>query len=146
MNKCFDDSITLSRAIQELRALEQEGNMADKLPAEVLHIFDQHDAVHILFNCGTSLEDEIAAHVWMLFATTADIGEMHRTVATQQHRSVLSSIGHLKLLSTWFFCLPRVIGIIFKSLRMKKKLAVENLSKLKEQSILEIRREHGILL
>ena len=146
MNKCFDDSMTLGSAIQELRALEQEGDMTNKLPSEVRQIFEQHDAVHVLFNCGTSLEDEIAAHIWMIFATTANIGEMHPTVATQQHRNVLSGIGHFKLLSAWFACLPRIIGIIFKSLRMKKRLAVEELFQLKEQSILEIRREHGIVL
>lgn len=146
MNKCFDDSMALGRAIQALRVLEQEGDMTNKLAAEVLQVLEQHDAVHVLFNCGTSLEDEIAAHIWMIFATTADVGEMHRIVATHQHSSVLSGIGHLKLLGTWFVCLPRIISILFKSLRLKKGIAVEELSKLKERSIIEIRREHGIVL
>lgn len=116
------------------------------MSAEIMQVFEQHDAVHVLFNCGTSLEDEIAAHVWMIFATTANINEMHRTVATQQHRNVLSDIGHVKLLITWFACLPRILSIIHKSLRMKKKLAVEELSKLKEQLIHTVRQEHGIVL
>jgi hypothetical protein len=148
MNKNFGsvDSITLGEAIQIMRAAAEEGDLTDRFSVEVEQAFEQHDAIHILFNCGTSIQDEINVHVWMLFATTANISEMHRAVANQEHRKVLSGIGHLKLLGTWFVSLPRIISIIFKSLRMKRRLAVEELSKLKQQSIFDIRREHGIVL
>ncbi len=142
----FDPSITLSEAIQEMRGLESDGNLANKISADIAQALEQHDAVHIVFNCGTSIHDEIAVHLWMVFATTAKISEMHHAVASQEHRHVLSGIGHFKLMRIWVTSLPRIIGIIFKSLRMKKRLAVEELSKLKEQSILEIRQEHGIIL
>lgn len=137
-------SVTLDEAIQRLRA--SEGDMTDKMSADITQAFEQHDAVHILFNCGTSIEDEIAVHVWMLFATTIKVSQMHRAVANQEHRNVLSGIGHLKLIGIWLTCLPRIIGIIYKSLRMNKRLAVEQLARLKKQSILEIRQEHGIIL
>lgn len=148
MNECFgsDTSMTLGEAIQKMRALESEGNMVNKASVDIEQALEQHDAVHILFNCGTSIQDEIAAHIWMVFATTANFSEMHRAVANQEHRSVLSEIGHFKLMSVWFSSLPSIIGIIFKSLRMRKKVSVEELSRLKEQSVLEIRREHGIVL
>jgi hypothetical protein len=147
MNEHFSSeaSITLGEAIQKLRALDK-GDMTDKMSVEIAQAFEQHDAVHVLFNCGTSIQDEIAAHIWMIFATTAKISEMHRAVANQEHRDVLSGIGHLKLIGIWFISLPRIISIIFKSLHMKKRLAVEELSKLKQQSIIEIRQEHGIVL
>lgn len=148
MNEYFgsDNSMTLSEAMQTMRLSEPEGDMANKMSADIAQALEQHDAVHILFNCGTSIQDEIAVHVWMVFATTAKISEMHRAVANKEHRDVLSGIGHFKLMGLWFASLPRIIGIIFKSLRMKKRLAVEELSRLKEQSILEIRRKHGIIL
>ncbi|NEP57331.1 MAG: hypothetical protein F6K31_09945 [Symploca sp. SIO2G7] len=142
----FGTSMTLGEGIQKLRELESENDMTNRMPVEIKQVFEQHDAVHILFGCGTSIQDEIAAHIWMLLATTAKISEMHLAVASQEHRNVLSSIGHLKLIGIWLVCLPRIVGIIFKSLRMKKRLAVEELAVLKEQSILEIRREHGIVL
>jgi ubiquinone biosynthesis protein Coq4 len=148
MNQYFgsDTSITLGEAIQKLRALEHEDDMTNQMSAEVIQALEQHDAVHVLFNCGTSIREEIAAHLWMLFATTANIGEMHRAVASIEHKSVLSNIGHFKLLGIWFTSLPRIIGIISKSLRMKKKLAIEELSQLKQKSLVEIRREYGIIL
>ncbi len=142
----FGTSITLGEAIQKLCALEHEADLTNKMSAEVRQALEQHDAVHILFNCGTSIEDEIAVHIWMIFATTAKISEMHRAVASLEHRNVLSGIGYFKLINIWFASLPRIISIIFKSLRMKKKLAVEEFSRLKEQSILEIRARHGIVL
>jgi hypothetical protein len=147
MNEDFSlgTSITLGEAIQKLRAAKAEGDLTNRFSVEVEQAFEQHDAIHILFNCDTSIQDEIDVHVWMVFATTANISEMHRTVAGQEHSKVLSSIGHLKLIRTWFGSFPRIFGIIFKSLRMKKRLAVEELSKLKQQSIIEIRREHGIV-
>lgn len=140
-----DPSMTLGEAMQKMRTSEPE-NLANQASPDIVQALEQHDAVHILFDLGTSIQDEIAAHVWMTFATTANISEMHRAVATQEHRGVLSGIGHLKLMGIWFSSLPRIIGILFKSLRMKRKVAVEELSRLKEQSVLAIRQEHGIVL
>jgi hypothetical protein len=140
-----DLSMTLGEAMQKMRASEHD-NLASQASADIVQALEQHDAVHILFGLGTSIQDEIAAHVWMVLATTANISEMHRAVATQEHRSVLSGIGHLKLIGIWFSSLPRIIGILFKSIRMKRKIAVEELSRLKEQSVLAIRQEHGIVL
>jgi hypothetical protein len=145
-NFVFGTSTTLGEAIQKLRASEFEGDMTNKISVEISQAFDQHDAVHVLFNCGTSIQDEIAAHIWMMLATTVNISEMHRAVASQEHRNVLDGIGHFRLIGIWLTCLPRIVGIVFKSLRMKKRLAFEELSKLKEQSISEIRQEHGIML
>jgi fructose-1,6-bisphosphatase/sedoheptulose 1,7-bisphosphatase-like protein len=57
------------------------------MSANTATALDMHDAVHILFGCGTSLEGEIAAHVWMKFGTTARIREMHGAVAQDEHRN-----------------------------------------------------------
>ncbi len=148
MNQHFDSgtSMTLGEAIQKLRTAESEGDMTGKMSVEITQAFELHDALHILFNCSTSIQDEIAVHIWMMFATTANISEMHRAVADQEHRNVLSGIGQLKLMRLWFISIPRIIGIIFKSLRMKKRLSVKELPKRKGQSIVEIRQEHGIVL
>jgi hypothetical protein len=145
-NLAFKAAISLGEALQKMRDSGVEDNLADVMSGETALALEQHDAIHILFNCGTSTQDEIAVHIWMLFATTANLGEMHRAVASQEHRTVLSGIGHFKLLGIWLKSLPRIIGIIDKSRRMHKKLAVEELSKLKEKSILEIRQEYGIVV
>lgn len=138
-------SMTLGEAIRKMRASETE-DFSSSPSTDLEQLTDQHDAVHVLFGCGTSVQDEIAAHVWMLFASTANLSKMHRAVATQEHGRVISGMGHVKLMSIWLASLPRIIGILFKSLRMKKRVAMEELARLKGQSVTEIRQEHGIIL
>ena len=138
-------SLTLGQALQSFRASTGEDDATEQM-ATIEEIFERHDAIHVLFDCGTSIQDEIAVHVWMAFATTANVSEMHRAVSHLEHRNVLSGVGHLKLMSIWVRCLPRILSIILKSLRMKKRVAIEELSKLKQQPIFDIRLEHGIVL
>jgi hypothetical protein len=75
MNEHFgsETSLTLSSAIQKLRSSQFEDDMTNKISVEIEQVFEQHDAVHFLFECGTSIQDEIVAHIWMMFATTAII-------------------------------------------------------------------------
>jgi hypothetical protein len=149
MLKYFDpaSTMTLREAIQELRAVEErKSDISAKMSTEMMQAFEHHDAVHVLFGCGTTIRDEIAAHVWMVFGTTAKLSEMHRSVANREHRNVLLGIGHLKLIGIWVGCLPRIFSIITKCSRMKKRLALEELAKLKERPLCDIRREHGIVV
>ncbi|WP_228055595.1 ubiquinone biosynthesis protein COQ4 [Lusitaniella coriacea] len=139
--------MTLQEAIQELRALEaQKNDISAQMSDEMRKIFESHDAVHVLFACGTTIEDEIAAHVWMVFGTTAKLSEMHHAVANREHRTVLSGIGHFKLLNIWIGCLPRIFTILAKCLRMKKRFPLEELSRLKELSLCDLRYEYGIVV
>ncbi|MBX9945058.1 MAG: hypothetical protein K2Y40_13320 [Reyranella sp.] len=139
--------LTLGEAIARLRATDDpSGEVTAAMNAAATHAFEQHDAVHVLFSCGTSVQDEIAAHVWMALGTTARLGEMHRAVASAEHRQVLSGIGHLRLVGIWVTSLPRILGIAFRALRMKKKVAFERLDELKGRSVVSIRQEHGIIV
>ncbi len=106
--------------------------------------FEQHDAVHVIFGLGTSVEDEIAAHVWMALGTTAKISEMHKAVANAEHKKVLSAIGHLTLARTWLTTLPRILKIAFATMRMKKKIAFEELASLRDMQLAEIWVQHGV--
>lgn len=141
-----DISMTLGEAIQRLRLSEAENDATGKMSVESEDAFEQHDAVHVLFDCGTSIQDEIAVHAWMLFATTANVSEMHRAVASREHRSVLAGIGHFKLASVWISSLPRIFSIFIKSWRMKKRLPVESLYGLRDLPVLEIRQKYGIVV
>ncbi|MBW4667489.1 MAG: hypothetical protein KME60_08675 [Cyanomargarita calcarea GSE-NOS-MK-12-04C] len=87
--------MTLGEAIQKLRALEHEDDMANQISTEIKAALELYDVVHALFNCGTSIQDEIAAHIWMLFATKAKISEMHRAVASLEHRHAEADLGRI---------------------------------------------------
>lgn len=140
----LDMTLTLGEAITRMRAVEDPtGDLTNRMVAGI-PVFDMHDATHILFGCDTSLEGEIAAHIWMLFGTTVDVREMHRAVAKAEHRKVLGGLGHFKVLRTWAGMVPRIVGIIGKAKRMKKRVDFERMEELKKQTIAGILAEHGI--
>ncbi|MDX2269175.1 MAG: hypothetical protein NW208_13785 [Bryobacter sp.] len=141
MNK----ALTLGEAIERLRREEDpDGQTVAAMAGDLAAAFDMHDTVHILFGCDTSIEGEIAAHVWMKFGTTCKISEMHRAVASNEHRRVLAGIGHFKLLRIWSRMVPRILAIIGRACRMKKRVSFEQLPMLKLKTIAAIQAEHGI--
>ncbi len=143
--KDSDDLLTLGEAISRMRAAEDPtGEVTAGMSAQTAAAFDMHDAVHILFDCGTSIREEIAAHAWMKFGTTVQLREMHRALAQQEHRKVLSGVGHLKLVGIWLTMLPRIASIYLRTRNMQKPIVYERLEALKSQRIKEIRSEHGI--
>lgn len=138
-------SLRLGEAIELLRRTDDPGAVVtESMNSVAARAFEQHDAVHAIFGLGTSVPDEIAAHVWMALGTTARISEMHKAVASVEHRKVLSGIGHLKLAGTWLITLPRILMIAFAAVRMKKKIAFEELTRLKDMKLADIRAEHGV--
>ena len=143
----FKEDLLLSEAIDKLRLeADPTGELTSAMSSVAKKAFEQHDAVHIIFNCGTSLRDEIAAHVWMALGTTAKISEMHKAVANQEHRQVLSGIGHFKLIGVWLTSLPRLFGILISTLQMSQKVDFNDIEILKTKSISAIRSEHSIPL
>lgn len=140
----IDPKLTLGDAIRQLRVEAGEVDMAEAMSVESAKAFDMHDAVHIVFGCDESLPGEISAHVWMALATTAPLSEMHKAVASREHKSVLSGFGHMKLLGTWVAMLPRIIRIFWRARRMNRRLPYEHLSVLMHTSVAEIRADYRI--
>lgn len=138
-------ALRLGDAIELLRITDDpDAKVTDAMSAVAAQSFEQHDAVHVIFGLGTSMQDEIAAHVWMALATTAKISEMHKAVANVEHKKILTGMGHMKLVGTWFRALPRILMIGLATMRMKKKIAFEELASLKNKTLSEIWVEHGL--
>ncbi|MGK7872911.1 MAG: hypothetical protein AB4426_06230 [Xenococcaceae cyanobacterium] len=137
--------MTLREGIKELRVAEgSEGDASQTLSEDFTPALDPHDAVHVLFGCETNLRGEIAAHIWMLFGTTITFREMHQTAKHQEHKSTLKEIGHSKLVHHWLGSLALAVKIIFRSIHMRKRWPIENLSADIDRKLNDIRREYGI--
>ena len=138
-------ALTLRDAIDRLRRAEDpQGAVTKEMSKTSAHAFNMHDAVHLIFGCDVSLREEIAAHAWMAFATTAPIAEMHRAVANDEHEDTLAGIGHGRLMITWLTMLPRLAGIVWKAGRMQKKIDYHRLDDLMDRTIADIRADHGV--
>jgi hypothetical protein len=138
-----DPKLTLGEAIRQIRLQNGEPDMTRQLSGSA-RAFDMHDAVHVLFGCDETLKGEISAHVWMAFATTAPLTEMHRAVASGQHRSVLSGVGRLKVLGTWLRMLPKIAIIVRRSRQMAARVPYDELPSLMRLPVEIVRMRYGI--
>ncbi|CAN7768405.1 ubiquinone biosynthesis protein COQ4 [Variovorax sp. LjRoot175] len=68
-----DSGQTLAQGIEEYftanPGLAKDRNMT----AEAKHFFRCHDAVHVVFGCGTTLNDEAVVKMASIFGTTAGL-------------------------------------------------------------------------
>jgi hypothetical protein len=142
----FNPALPLAVAIRQLRVATGEADMTDAMSQQSAHAFAMHDAVHVVFECDDSLQGEISAHVWMALGTTAPLSDMHRAIASREHRSVLSGVGHLRLLGTWLGMVPRIVRIIWRARRMTARLPYADLSTLMDEPVASIRARYGIRL
>jgi hypothetical protein len=137
---------SLREGILELKKAEGENDAAENISRELLRNIDEHDVIHTLFACSTDLKGEIIAHVWSLFGTTMTAEQMKKVNVHQDHKTVLSEIGHFKLLSTWFAQLPQIIKTIIRAKRMNQKFPVSEFEKYLGVSLFDLRKEFGIKL
>lgn len=142
-----DSILTLREGVAELRQAEgPDGDAAESFAPELQPDIDVHDAVHVLFGCPTTLAGEIIAHVWTAFGTTASVADMHRVNAHGDHRAVLASIGHGRLLRTWFASLRPIVTTWRNTRRMTERWPVERMAEFYDRRLVDIRREFGIRL
>lgn len=142
-----DCGLTLRAGIAELREAEgADHDAAAQVAPELWRDLDIHDAIHVLFGCPTTLRGEIAAHVWTVWGTNLPMRDMHRVTGHADHRQVLRSIGHARLVQAWFRGLGAVITTIVRSLRMTRRFDVASLEAALDRPLKELRSELGIIL
>ena len=142
-----DATMTLREGIQELRAAEgADGDAVENIAPELIPDLDIHDAIHVLFACPTNLAGEISAHIWTLFGTSMRLTDMHRVNMHQDHRQVLSDIGHARLLRIWFKNIPHLLATLFRSFRMARKWPAEGYSEYLDVPLSELRSLFGVRL
>lgn len=140
-------TLTFREGIEELRRAEGADNdAAANVAPELVHDLDVHDAIHVLFGCPTTLVGEVIAHAWTAFGTTAKLSDLHRVTSHNDHRKVMSQIGHWRLLRVWFRSLPRIAMTLLNAWRMTRRWPVEELAAHLDRPLDEIRREFGIRL
>ena len=140
-------TITLHEGIRELRDAEgADGDAVENVAPELIPDLEIHDAIHVLFACGTDLTGEISAHIWTLFGTDLPIKEMHRVNMHQDHRQVLADIGHRKLLVRWLRNIPHLFATIWRSLRMTRKWPAKDYAQYLDTPLIELRDQFNIRL
>lgn len=114
-----------------------------EMTAEAQAFFRAHDAVHVVFGCGTNLDDELVVKLSSLFGTTGGFAvlrgyrlhESFRIYRRLHHRDVLHALLHS------FYLVPRTV---FRSLRQRGKWPWHDFERYADVPLREIRSEFGI--
>lgn len=67
-------SQTLADGIDEYRAANPQLADPREMAPDAQHFFRCHDAVHVVYGCGTSLDDEAVGKIASMLGTTAGLG------------------------------------------------------------------------
>jgi len=93
---------TLAEGIMEYFAANPDLAQARDMSPQARHFFACHDVVHVVFGCGTSLDDEAVVKTASLFGTTAGLAvlrgyRLHESLQIYRQlrvAAVLLSIAH----------------------------------------------------
>lgn len=65
--------MTLAEGLAEYYAAHPELKRGEALPPAAREFFRRHDAVHVMFGCGTALSDEAVVKLASIFGTTGGL-------------------------------------------------------------------------
>lgn len=114
-----DATLTLREAIEELRSLEED--VSSEVVSPVLQqALDAHDAVHVVFGCDITEADEVLAHIWMVFGTSARMADLRPVISDPDHQrfAASSGVGHRALM------LVRSLPAAWRTLRAARRMTV----------------------
>ncbi len=97
-----DSAQTLAQGLEEYFAANPGLDEARRMSPEAERFFRCHDAAHVVFGCGTTLDDEAVVKIASIFGTTAGFGvlkgyRLHESLRIYKRlrlMDVLSSIAH----------------------------------------------------
>jgi len=97
-----DSRLTLAQGLSEYVASNPGLAQGRCLSPEAAHFFRCHDTVHVVFGCGTTLDDEAVVKIASLLGTTAGLGvlkgyRLHESLEIYRQlrpRDVVRSIAH----------------------------------------------------
>ncbi len=137
--------MSLADAIAELRALDHDVS-EEVVSSDLQKALEAHDAVHVLFGCDISDDDEILAHVWMALGTDVSMSEMHNAATDRDHVRYAKGFAHGRRIMTVLKNVHRIALTASRALRMRKRWPFSQYQQFLDESLLELRRDYGIII
>jgi hypothetical protein len=141
--ECQNSAQTLEEGIAEYYRANPGLANGRALSPEAREFFHCHDAAHVVFGCGNTLDDEAVVKISSIFGTSGGFGvlrgyRLHESldIYKKLHLSeVLRSIFHA------MFLVPRTIA---RCLRQRRRWPWENFDAYARVPLRQIREEFGI--
>jgi len=136
---------TLKQALEEYREVNKEILSYDN-QRESEFFFIPHDVCHVIFGCDTNLEDEAITDAWTIFGTNISMKQFREFTKLESHQEIMQKIGTWGAINTFIKSIPRIVKVIFSSLRLKKKWKWEEYNLYMDDELSELRAEFNIKL
>ncbi|MFV8755937.1 hypothetical protein ACNOYE_35750 [Nannocystaceae bacterium ST9] len=111
--------------------------------------FRVHDAVHVVFGCNTTPEQEALTSTWTMFGTdwhwSEAVAEGLRPDQRDRFmRDIFGNVGYGRMTFLVFATLPGVIEVARRARAMSRKWAKEDYERYLDVPLVDIRSEFGI--
>lgn len=137
-----DCSLTLAEGLAEFAAADP--GLLPPGDGELREFIRAHDACHVLFGLGTSVEDEAVADTWTIFGS--DIG-LRRYASYLKHPEIaglINQIGGWRMTVGSARALPRVLRAIARARRMRAPWPFFAYAQALDVPIAALRRRYGV--
>ncbi|HVN40107.1 MAG TPA: hypothetical protein VMW19_18245 [Myxococcota bacterium] len=134
---------TLAEALAEYYAANPELKRDDALSLDARAFFLSHDAVHVIYGCGTSMSDEAVVKLASLFGTSEGFSVLR---GYRLHESV-DIYRHLPLGNTFIALLVSpyiIVRTLWRCARQHAKWPWSNHEQYMQTPLRELRAQFGI--
>jgi hypothetical protein len=138
-----DSSQTLAEGLAEYRALNPQLADLRRMSPEASQFFRCHDVAHVVFGCGTALDDEAVVKIASVFGTTAGFGVL-RGYRLHESTEIYRRLRLGEMLNTFvraFVVVPRTIG---RCRRQRARWPWSEHAHHLDRTLADVRREFGI--
>lgn len=138
-----DSRQTLAQGIEEYFAANPGLTQGRQMSAEAEHFFRCHDAVHVVFGCGTALDDEAAVKIASIFGTTAGL-EVLKGYRLQESLNIYRQLRVADVLRSIAHAVVVVPRTIVRCLSQRSRWPWAEHEQYLHTPLHEIRRQFGI--
>lgn len=135
--------MTLAEGLAEYYATNPGLKRGEALPPPARDFFRCHDAVHVVFGCGTALADEAVVKLSSIFGTTGGFAVL-RGYALYDSLDIYRSLSLREIFATIATAPILVPRTIWRCLRQPKRWPWSDFTPLLDRSLDELRRDYRI--
>jgi hypothetical protein len=138
-----DSSQTLAAGIAEYHEANPSLAEGRSLSPEASEFFRCHDAVHVVYGCGSTLNDEAVVKISSILGTTGGFGVL-RGYTLHESREIYRALRVGDVLLSIFHSIFIVPRTVVRCLRQTERWPWQNFEKYMQVPLREVRKEFGI--
>jgi hypothetical protein len=136
--------LTLAEGLAEYFAVNPGLKRPEALAPEARDFFSRHDAVHVVFGCGTSLADEAVVKLSSLLGTTGGLSVL-RGYALYDSLDIYRDLSAREVLTTILRAPVIIARTAARCLRQRKRWPWADFAPLMDRRLVDLRGEYGIV-